>query len=45
MEDIGYFIFMQQQEEQLKVNAENENDLVGADTTINEKNENAFLDS
>ena len=45
MEDIGYFLFMQQQEEQLKVNAENKNDLVGAETTTNGKKENDFLDS
>ena len=39
MEDIGYFLFMQEQEQKLKVNAENEEDLVREETTTNEDQE------
>ena len=41
MQDIGYFLYMQQQEEkqqeQEKVNADLETDLVGEQPTTNEK--------
>ena len=39
LEEIGYFLYMQEMEEQekqkLKVNAESENDLVGVKATTN----------
>lgn len=42
MQDIGYFVFMQEQEEKeqeetLKVNVKNNTDFVGEHTTTNEK--------